>query len=146
MTMTQPMHALMAPDTHGGGAASGLGDRVGHYIGGQVVVPTGGRTADVFNPATGAVARQVALASRADVDRAVAAGLAAFPAWSRTPSLRRARVMFKFKELIEANLDRLPRSSPPSTARCCPMPRASCSAASRWSSTRAASRRCSRAN
>ena len=107
MTITAGTQVAMAPDTHGGGAGSGLAERVGHFIGGQLVVPAGGRSADVFNPATGSVARQVALASRADVDRAVAAGLAAFPAWSRTPPLRRARVMFKFKELLEANLDRL---------------------------------------
>jgi malonate-semialdehyde dehydrogenase (acetylating) / methylmalonate-semialdehyde dehydrogenase len=98
---------MMAPDTQGGNAAPGLNERVGHYIGGRIVLPAGGRSAEVFNPATGAVARRVALASTAEVGHAVDAASAAFGAWSRTPSLRRARVMFRFKELLEANLDRL---------------------------------------
>jgi hypothetical protein len=48
---------MMAPDTQGGNAAPGLNERVGHYIGGRIVLPAGGRSAEVFNPATGAVAR-----------------------------------------------------------------------------------------
>ena len=56
---------------------------VGHFIGGQVRPGTGGRSQAVFNPATGQVARRVALASEGDVLAAVAAAQAAFPAWSR---------------------------------------------------------------
>ena len=68
---------------------------IGHYINGRVVAPTAGRSQDVFNPATGAVSSQVLLASAADVNVAVAAAQAAFPAWADTPPIRRARVMFK---------------------------------------------------
>ncbi len=79
-----------------------LGTDVGHWIGGADA--SGGaqdRYAEIYNPATGAVARRVALASPAQVDVAVKAAAAAFPAWSATPALRRARVLFKFKELAE---------------------------------------------
>jgi malonate-semialdehyde dehydrogenase (acetylating) / methylmalonate-semialdehyde dehydrogenase len=78
---------------------------VGHWIGGQR--SASGRTQPVFNPATGAVARQVALASTAEVDAAVAAAQAAFPAWADTPPIRRARVMFKFLELMNQHRDTL---------------------------------------
>ena len=61
----------------------------------------------MFNPATGAVARQVALASLAEVNAAVAAAQAAFPAWADTPPLRRARVMIKFLELLNQHRDTL---------------------------------------
>jgi malonate-semialdehyde dehydrogenase (acetylating) / methylmalonate-semialdehyde dehydrogenase len=80
---------------------------VGHWIGGQRVAGNSGRTQDVFNPATGAVARQVALASKADVDAAVASAQAAFPAWAETPPIRRARVMLKFLELVNQHRDTL---------------------------------------
>ena len=74
---------------------------IGHFIGGKPVAGTSGRTADVFNPASGEVTGKVALANAAEVDAAVAAAVAAWPAWSTMPALRRARVMFKFKELLE---------------------------------------------
>ncbi|RIA45368.1 malonate-semialdehyde dehydrogenase (acetylating)/methylmalonate-semialdehyde dehydrogenase [Dichotomicrobium thermohalophilum] len=82
-------------------------DQIKHYIGGQRVDGTGGRTADVYNPATGEVVRQVQLASIDDVARAVAAAKEAFPAWARTPVLRRARMIDRFKELVRANADKL---------------------------------------
>ncbi|MBP7659841.1 MAG: CoA-acylating methylmalonate-semialdehyde dehydrogenase [Burkholderiaceae bacterium] len=79
-----------------------LGTDVGHWIGGAEAPGTAqDRYADVYNPATGAVARRVALATPDQVDVAVKAAAAAFPAWSATPALRRARVLFKFKELAE---------------------------------------------
>ena len=56
-------------------------DLVGHWINGQADAGSGARRGDVFNPAQGRVARQIALASRADVDRAVAAARAAFADW-----------------------------------------------------------------
>ena len=83
---------------------------LGHWIEGRHVAATpGARTADVFNPATGAVAARVALAEPSDLDAAVRAATAAFPAWSATPSLRRARILSRFKELVEAHADELAR-------------------------------------
>jgi malonate-semialdehyde dehydrogenase (acetylating)/methylmalonate-semialdehyde dehydrogenase len=73
-----------------------------HWIGGRAVPGTSGRTGDVFNPSLGLVASQVSLASAAEVDAAVSAARAAFPGWAATPALKRARVLFKFKELVEA--------------------------------------------
>ncbi len=78
-----------------------------HYIGGRVVAPKSARNQDVFNPATGTATGSVALANRADVDAAVAAAQAAFPAWADTPPIRRARVMFKFLELLNLHKDEL---------------------------------------
>jgi malonate-semialdehyde dehydrogenase (acetylating)/methylmalonate-semialdehyde dehydrogenase len=78
-----------------------------HWINGRVVPGQSGRRADVFNPATGAVTGQVALANNAEVSAAVAAAQAAFPAWADTPPIRRARVMFKFLELLNQHKDEL---------------------------------------
>jgi malonate-semialdehyde dehydrogenase (acetylating)/methylmalonate-semialdehyde dehydrogenase len=80
---------------------------IGHYINGKVASGGSGRSQPVFNPATGAVTGDVALANAADVDAAVASAKAAFPAWADTPPIRRARVMFKFLELLNANKDKL---------------------------------------
>jgi malonate-semialdehyde dehydrogenase (acetylating)/methylmalonate-semialdehyde dehydrogenase len=80
---------------------------VGHYIQGRRVPGTGGRRQAVYNPATGAVARQVALASGDDVNAAVASARAAQPAWGDTPPLRRARVLNKFLELLNQQRDTL---------------------------------------
>ena len=80
---------------------------IGHYIGGQVAAGTSGRSQPVTNPATGAVTGNVALANSAEVAKAVAAAQAAFPAWADTPPLRRARVMFKFLELLNTHKDEL---------------------------------------
>jgi malonate-semialdehyde dehydrogenase (acetylating)/methylmalonate-semialdehyde dehydrogenase len=80
---------------------------IDHYIGGRVVAGTSGRAQDVFNPATGSVTGRVAMASRSEVDKAVAAARAAFPAWADTPPLRRARVLFKFLEQLNAHRDEL---------------------------------------
>ncbi|WP_374337788.1 CoA-acylating methylmalonate-semialdehyde dehydrogenase [Leeia sp.] len=74
---------------------------IAHYINGQRVDGRGQRKSDVFNPAWGEVIHQVALADVEDVNAAVAAAHAAFPAWAATSPLRRARVMFKFKDLLE---------------------------------------------
>lgn len=81
-----------------------------HYINGQISSGTGSQTQDVFNPATGQVTGQVALANRDDVNAAVAAADAAFPAWADTPPIRRARVMFKFLELLNTHKDDLARA------------------------------------
>ncbi len=81
---------------------------VGHWIGGQPVAPSpASRRAPVYNPATGAVAREVGFASLGDVDAAVQAAAAAAPAWAATPALRRARVLFRFKEIVDRRADEL---------------------------------------
>ncbi|HJV69430.1 CoA-acylating methylmalonate-semialdehyde dehydrogenase, partial [Ideonella sp.] len=80
---------------------------IGHYIGGRVVAGASGRRQAVYNPATGAVARQVALASAAEVGAAVAAAQAAFPAWADTPPLRRARILINFLGLLNQHKDTL---------------------------------------
>lgn len=79
---------------------------VGHLINGEAVLESK-RTQDVFNPATGQVARQVALASSHTVEHAIATAEAAFPAWRDTPPIKRARIMFRFKELLEQNADEI---------------------------------------
>jgi len=81
-------------------------ETVGHYIAGRPVAGDG-RTQDVFNPALGRPVRRVALADRATVTRAVEAAAAAFPAWRDTPPLKRARIMFRFKELLERHADHI---------------------------------------
>ena len=80
---------------------------INHFVGGKDVAGTSGRFADVFNPATGEVQAKVALASKAEVDAAVKIAAEAFPKWSSTPPLTRARVMFRFKQLIEENIDKM---------------------------------------
>ncbi|HET8998005.1 MAG TPA: CoA-acylating methylmalonate-semialdehyde dehydrogenase [Acetobacteraceae bacterium] len=74
---------------------------IGHFIGGKPVAGTSGRFGDVFNPASGELSARVALAGADEVNKAVAAAAAAWPAWANTPPLRRARVMFKLKDLLE---------------------------------------------
>ncbi len=78
-----------------------------HFINGKTVKGRSGRYGDVFNPATGEVAKKVSLANKEEVGQAVAAAEAAFPKWAATPPLVRARVMFKFKTLIEQHMDEL---------------------------------------
>src|SRR5690349_18460763 len=83
---------------------------IGNFIDGRLEMSTSGRAQDVFNPATGQKTRSVVLSSAADVDAAVAAAKAAFPAWSNTPPLRRARVMNKYLGLLNAHKDELARA------------------------------------
>jgi malonate-semialdehyde dehydrogenase (acetylating)/methylmalonate-semialdehyde dehydrogenase len=78
-----------------------------HFINGRIVESTSDRHQDVFNPATGAVAAQVVLASVEEVNQAVAAANAAAPAWAATAPLKRARILMRFKELMEQNHDAL---------------------------------------
>src|SRR6184192_1671176 len=78
-----------------------------HWINGQRVSGSSGRFGDVFNPATGKVQAKVPLANGAELEKAVAAAKAAFPAWAAQPPLRRARVMFRFRELFEQNLEKV---------------------------------------
>jgi malonate-semialdehyde dehydrogenase (acetylating) / methylmalonate-semialdehyde dehydrogenase len=78
-----------------------------HYVNGTTTESRSNRFGDVYNPATGEVQARVSLASASEVDAAIAAAAAAFPAWAQTPPLQRARVMFRFKALVEANIDKL---------------------------------------
>ena len=78
-----------------------------HWIGGKSVAGSSGRTGNVYNPATGQVQALVPLANRAELNAAVAAAAAAFPEWSAQPPLRRARVMFRFREIFESRLDQV---------------------------------------
>jgi malonate-semialdehyde dehydrogenase (acetylating)/methylmalonate-semialdehyde dehydrogenase len=78
-----------------------------HFIGGERVAGRSGRTGDVFDPATGRVQARVPLAGAGEVAAAVAAAARAFPAWAATPPQRRARVMFRFRELAERDADAL---------------------------------------
>ncbi|RYY93733.1 MAG: CoA-acylating methylmalonate-semialdehyde dehydrogenase, partial [Alphaproteobacteria bacterium] len=81
--------------------------RVDGFIAGKSIKVTSGREADVFNPNTGDVQAKVGLASTSDVDLAVQAAAKAFPGWAGTNPQRRARVMFEFKRLVEANMQSL---------------------------------------
>ena len=78
-----------------------------HYINGTYVAGTSGRFGDIYNPAQGVVTRQVPLASKHEVEEAIAAAQAAFPAWADTPAGRRAQVMYRFRELIRENMQEL---------------------------------------
>jgi malonate-semialdehyde dehydrogenase (acetylating) / methylmalonate-semialdehyde dehydrogenase len=80
---------------------------IGHFIAGKPVAGINGAFGDVFDPAAGELTARVALASAPEVDKAVAAAVAAWPAWAATPPLRRARVMFKLKELLERDRKKL---------------------------------------
>jgi len=83
--------------------------RLWHWLGGRAVQGEGNRLGDVFDPSTGARTGQVPLGTAAEVDAAARAAAAAFPAWSRTPAVVRARVLFRFRELAEARADELTR-------------------------------------
>ncbi|MEO7007720.1 MAG: aldehyde dehydrogenase family protein, partial [Caldimonas sp.] len=80
---------------------------VGHFIGGRLLASTSGRRQAVYNPATGAVARHVALASTDEIGAAVKAAQAAFAGWADTPPIRRARVLQKFLVLMQEHRDTL---------------------------------------
>ena len=78
-----------------------------HFVGGKVISGNSERKGKIFNPATGEQESEVILASKADLDGAVEIAQKAFETWSLNPPLQRARIMFKFKELIEKNFDEL---------------------------------------
>jgi len=84
-------------------------ETVNHFINGKIVAGTSGRFGDVFNPATGERSRRVALADAGEVDVAVKAASAAFPDWAATPPLTRARVLFRFRELLDRHADEFAR-------------------------------------
>jgi len=80
---------------------------IGHFINNTSVPGTGGNSQPVFNPATGASEKTVVLGNAGDVDVAVAAAKAAWPAWSKTPALRRARILDRFKMILWDRMDLL---------------------------------------
>jgi len=79
---------------------------IGHLIDGQITTAAT-RTQPVYNPATGQISGQVALADKTTVEQAIASAQKAFPAWRNTPPLKRARVMSKLKTLLEDNADKI---------------------------------------
>ena len=82
--------------------------KLGHLING-IRIDREERTQDIYNPSVGEVAGQVGLASKTTVEEAVAAAEAAYPAWRDTPPAKRARIMFRFKQLLEDNADEIGR-------------------------------------
>ena len=78
-----------------------------HFVNGKKFSGESKRVGQVFNPATGEQSAEVKLATTKDVNEAVESAKRAFETWSNKPPLQRARVMFKFKELIEKNSDTL---------------------------------------
>ena len=82
-------------------------EQLGHYVGGCRVAGRSGRVGPVFNPALGVATTEVALASRDETRAVIQAAREALPEWSDTPALRRARVLFRFRDLIEKHGDEL---------------------------------------
>jgi malonate-semialdehyde dehydrogenase (acetylating)/methylmalonate-semialdehyde dehydrogenase len=80
-----------------------------HFVNGKKFLGDSNRTSKVFNPATGEQSAEVKLASTNDMSEAIESAKTAFISWSKKPPLQRARVMFKFKEIIEKNFEELTR-------------------------------------
>ena len=78
-----------------------------HFVGGELFLGSSNKKGKVFNPATGEQESEVLLANKSDLNKAVDIAKKAFESWSLKPALQRARVMFKFKELIEKNSEEL---------------------------------------
>ena len=81
--------------------------QIGHFVGGKQVPGSSGRSGDVFDPNTGEVQAKVAFAGKSEVEQAIANAEAAQPAWAATNPQRRARVLFKFLELVQKEFDSL---------------------------------------
>ncbi len=88
-------------------AAGAALDTLGHFIGGAAVRGASHRQGPVYDPATGETTRQVSLATAEETRAAIRAARAALPAWAATTPLQRSRVMFRFKALLDANVDEL---------------------------------------
>jgi malonate-semialdehyde dehydrogenase (acetylating) / methylmalonate-semialdehyde dehydrogenase len=80
---------------------------IGHFVNGGIVPGSGERYGEVYDPATGEETGRVSFAGKDEVEAAVSAAVGAFPAWAATPPLRRARVLFRFKELLDRNAEEL---------------------------------------
>lgn len=78
-----------------------------HFIGGERVNGNSNRLGDVYNPANGRIEKHVSLGAGADIDAAVDAAKTAFPAWAATPPAQRARVLFRYLDLLNSHLDEL---------------------------------------
>jgi len=108
-----PVPALLSPAYDMAGLVNsgrvGLMSDIQHYIGGKRAEGKSGRWGDVYNPATGEKIRRVAFAEPGEVDAAVRTAASAFPGWAATPPLTRARIMFKFLELLHREQDALAR-------------------------------------
>ena len=98
------------------------GEKIKNYMGGQWVESTSTHFEDVMNPATGEILAQVPFSSKDEVDEAVKAAQAAFPEWSAPPVLERAKIMFRFQNLLVKHQDKLARLIPKKTARTWPKP------------------------
>ena len=81
-------------------------ETIGHYINGRVRDGSV-ETLDVYNPATGRVTKRLACAAQPQLEEAIAAASSAFAAWRNTPPSRRAQILFRFKQLLEANIDEI---------------------------------------
>jgi malonate-semialdehyde dehydrogenase (acetylating) / methylmalonate-semialdehyde dehydrogenase len=106
MTVDARDPRVMGPGRSQGETAGRALPVVGHHVAGNALT-RGARRANVYNPASGSAIASVTLADRAVVDDAVAAAKTALPAWSDTPPLKRARVLFKFKELLDVHFDEI---------------------------------------
>ena len=84
-----------------------MADMVTHFIDGQITSGASTRTQDIFNPALGEKKSEVILGTAADVEAAVKSAQAVFPSWAQTPPVKRARVMFKFLELVRRDKEKL---------------------------------------
>ena len=80
---------------------------LGHFINGKKVEGSSGKFGDIFNPATGTIIKKVSFASQQDVNDAVQAATTAFTGWSETTPIKRARILFRFRELLEKNVDKI---------------------------------------
>ncbi|WP_254258484.1 CoA-acylating methylmalonate-semialdehyde dehydrogenase [Methylovorus sp. MM2] len=83
---------------------------IGHYINGEHIAGSSKRYGDIYNPATGKIQAQLSYATVDEVNTAISAAQAAFPAWSTTPALKRARIMFKFKALLDEHANELAKA------------------------------------
>ena len=86
---------------------------LGNYIGGSWVPSAADKHLDVSNPATGELLARVPLSGASDVDAAVAAARAAFPAWRSRSTIERARWLFGFRQVLEAHQDEVARCDHP---------------------------------
>jgi malonate-semialdehyde dehydrogenase (acetylating)/methylmalonate-semialdehyde dehydrogenase len=82
-------------------------ETIDHWIGGKSVPSASGRTGDVFNPATGEVRAKIGFADTSEVDAAVASAARAYPEWRATALSRRSEILFKLRELVDANRRKL---------------------------------------
>ncbi len=107
-TVTTPSAspAPAAPGAPHAAAAPDVAD-LRHFIGGRAVARAGGRRGEVYDPAAGTVVARVPFASRTEVEAAVTDAARAFPGWAATSAVTRARVMFRFRELLERHRDEL---------------------------------------